>query len=220
MATFDDLVDDAIFVSIESQQRSQQLWGAYDWNVDLPTQLFSFQSSPPTSLRAHLLGSSAPGPNSWLWGWANTSVAAECIALVSRVRDHAATLAITELTTPELALTDDLPLRLALATESLTGLRTYFTGDSGSGSRMWLLLEGDALALPAPDVISAAGAITRGITTTTVTDHRRAVRSYAGHRGILLGDEEAMSLILPDGTVTVEFVNDRISNVRVSNTAA
>jgi hypothetical protein len=214
---FDGLVDDAIFLAMESQARTHELWGSYDWNVDLPTQQFAFTSEPPTPFKAHLLGSSAPGPNSWLWGWANSNVAPESTALVSRARDHAATRGIAELTTPELALTDDLPLRLALAIESLTGLRTYFNGDIGRGSRIWLLLEGEALALPAPDVISVTGAITRGIAATTVHDHRRAVRSYAGHRGISLADEATMALVLPGGTVTVEFVNDRISNIHATS---
>ena len=218
MSAFDDLVDDAIFLCMESQGRTQELWGSFDWNVDLPTQQFTFKSDPPTQFRAHLLGSSAPGPNSWLWGWANSNVDPVSVELISRVRDYAATQGIAELTTPELPLTDDLPLRLALAAESLTGLRTYFNGDIGRGSRMWLLLEGDGLALPAPDFITVAGVITRGIMATTVSDHRRAVRSYASHRGISLRDETTMTLVLPAGSVSVEFENDRISSVHATNT--
>lgn len=210
----DDLIDDAVFLSQESQERTQQLWGSFDWNLDLPTQTFQFASTPPTALRAHLLGSAAPGPNSWLWGWANPNVSTESTALLGRVRDYAATQSIGEFTTPELHLTDDLPLRLALAAETLTGLRTYFTGSVGGGSRIWLLLEGAALELPAPDTVTTTGAITRGLLATVVYDHRRAVRSYAGHRGIALSDGDVMSLTLPDGVVTIEFENNRITSVR------
>lgn len=217
MSALDDLVDDAVFLSQETQERTQKLWGSFDWNVDLPTQVFQFASSPATQFRAHLLGSAAPGPNSWLWGWANPNVSTESTALLGRVRDYAATVGITEFTSPELTLTDDLPLRLALAAESLTGLRTYFNGGLGGGSRIWVLLEGEGLELPAPDMITTTGVITRGIMATLVSDHRRAVRSYAGHRGIPLADGDAMSLTLPEGVVTIEFENDRISSIHASN---
>ena len=217
MSAFDDLVDDAVFLSQESQERTQQLWGALDWGVDLQTQTFRFKGDPETVFRAHLLGSSAPGPNSWLWGWANQAIDDAGVELVRRVRDYAATQGIAELITPELPLTDDLPLRLALAAESLTGLRTYFNGAIGGGSRMWLLLEGGGLALEAPSMITTAGIIARGLMATVVNDHRRAVRSYAGHRGLPLVDEATMTLTLPDGTVRVEFENDRISSVHASN---
>lgn len=217
MSAIDDLIDDAVFLSQESQERIQQLWGSFDWSVDLPTQVFQFASTPATQFRAHLLGSAAPGPNSWLWGWANPNVSTESTALLGRVRDYAATQGIAEFTTPELPLTDDLPLRLALAAESLTGLRSYFNGGLGGGSRLWLLLEGDALQLPAPDMVTTTGVISRGLMATQVSDHRRAVRSYAGHRGIPLVDAEVMTLTLPDGLVTIEFANDRISSVRGAN---
>lgn len=217
MSALDDLVDDAVFLSQESQERTQQLWGSFDWNVDLPTQAFQFASSPATTFRAHLLGSAAPGPNSWLWGWANPNVSTESTALLGRVRDYAATQGIAEFTAPELPLTDDLPLRLALAAESLTGLRAYFNGAVGGGSRIWLLLEGEGLELPAPDLITTIGVIARGLMATRVSDHRRAVRSYAGHRAIPLADGDVMTLTLPEGTATVEFENNRISSVRGSN---
>lgn len=216
MSAFDDLVDDAVLLSQESQERMQQLWGSLNWHVDLPTQTFQFLGTPPTALRAHLVGSSAPGPNSWLWGWANPGVATDLTALLGRVRDYAATVGITEMVTPELPLTDDLPLRLTLAAQSLTGLRTYFSGALEGGSRMWLLLEGDGLELPAPDTATTSGVITRGITATFVSDHRRAVRSYAGHRGIALADADVMTLSLSDATLNVEFENNRITGVRAS----
>ena len=82
---------------------------------------------------------------------------------------------------------------------------------------MWLLLEGDGLKLPAPDMVTVAGVIARGILATRVSDHRRAVRSYAGHRGIPLTDAEVMALTLPEGTVSVHFVDNRINSVRAGN---
>jgi hypothetical protein len=202
VSVFDDLVDDAVFLAMESQARTQELWGTLDWTADLAVPTFQFQSAPPTVFIAHLLGSEAPGPNTWLWGWANQMVSERSIGLVKRIRDYGAAQGIAELIRPEIRLTEDLPLRLTLAVEALTGLSTYFSGSTGGGSRMWVLLEGPQLELPASTVIATVGAITRGIAATTVYDHRRALRSYASRRSI---PEVDGVLTLDDGTVTVEF---------------
>ena len=214
MTTIDSLVDDAVFLSMESQARTQELWGTLDWNVDLAVPSFQFESTPPTVLTAHLLGSEAPGPGTWLWGWANQMVSERSIGLVKRIRDYGAAEGIGELIRPELRLTDDLPLRLTLAVESLTGLSTYFSGAIGGGSRMWVLLEGPQLELPAPTVLATVGAITRGIAVTTVYDHRRALLRYASRREIEVSGD---TLTVSDGTVTVEFDwQGRIAGVRGS----
>jgi len=203
VSLFDDLVDDAVFLSVESQQHTQELWGRFDWDVDLAVPSLQFGSTPPTVFTAHLLGSEAPGPNTWLWGWANQMVSERSIGLVKRIRDYGAAQGISELIRPELPLKDDLPLRLTLAVESLTGLSTYFSGAVGGGSRVWVLLEGPQLELPAPTVLATVGAITRGIAVTTVFDHRRALLRYASRRSIPVSD--SFELTVSDGTVTVEF---------------
>ncbi len=200
------LVDDAAVLSAEAQAHLADLHGDDRWDADLQAGTLTFTSATgvATACRAQLIGTAAPGPGSWMWGWNNVNgfpdavlVAAESVRGVEGV---------SELTTPELPLTDELPYRLALAAKVVNRSWTHYSAPVTGGTRIWFLVEHPSFALPTPSVPRVARSISEAIGTTTVADHRRAVTSYAALRGIPLTDDGAsLALTLSDGSLVVGF---------------
>lgn len=203
--TLADLVDDAIFLSTETQAFIDETWGGLGWNVDMSGPSFVFASAPPTVLRAHFVGSAAPGPNSWLWAWNNVNGFPEAsVALAANIRDEWPDL--RETTTAELPLEhDDLPLRLTLAAKTASGRFAHVDVDAGNGTRIWILLQGaEVEALPVLTVPRLLRVLSEGISTTAVADHRRALDSYARMRPLELAwTGDVATIALPDGAVAV-----------------
>jgi hypothetical protein len=208
------LVDESAILSTEQQEHVSRLYGSDHWGVDAATQTFTFTAPSGSTLvcRAHLLGSAAPSVGSWLWGWVNSNGFPDAFFERSAQARDAADPATAELRTGELPLTDGLPLRLTIAAKSLTGLPVHYSAPVGGGTRIWMLIDHPALALPAPTVARTLGAITATLDTVQLEDHRAAVRSWAKQRGVVVrtadvDDEggDGLLLAVSDGDVTVRF---------------
>jgi hypothetical protein len=217
------LVDASAILSAEQQAHIAALHAQDTWTVDTAAAAVTLTAPDGRTLacRAHFLGTSAPGPNTWLWGWRNINeFPAEFVALAERVRAAGEAQGVAELTTAEIPLTGDLPRRLTLAAKTMTGLAAHYSGPIGGGSRAWLLIEHPGLELPPPTARKAADAILAAPETVELADHPEAVASWARRRGVPLTAEDpggrVLRLALPDGEVLVTLDEQRrITTVEV-----
>ncbi len=211
LQVFTDLVDDAALLSLEHQIHLSEVVGEHNWQVDLKTPEFSFTGEHPlTCTRMHLLGSAAPGPRSWLWAWANPSgFHPDASALSSSLGDWGRQNGVTLLGEAEVPF-DALPGRpddpnthagwLIEAAKALTGLYTHYTGPVGGGTRAAFLIEHPDFELPAPEPARVMRILQQGLAEQQLTDHRRALHSYAVRRGLtatLNVDLTVLSLVRP-----------------------
>ena len=60
-----DLIDASIFISTEYQARLAELVGTSEWNVDFTSQSLDFETTPPLSLKPHLLGTESENRGTW-----------------------------------------------------------------------------------------------------------------------------------------------------------
>ncbi|TPW75445.1 DUF6882 domain-containing protein [Schumannella soli] len=220
------LIADGVFLAHEAQLQIVDRFGDHEhWDVDLATRQFRFTGPTSATLPLQLLGSAAPGPRSWLWGWANPSgYAPEIVAAASAARQLGDRFRIPELVAGEVAFDDPAPAGepepgyqlgwdLSIAARVASGIWFGYSGRVEGGTRVWMLLEGLTFDLPsAPRVLRVIG---EGLSSTTVTDHRRAVASYATLRGIPF---DGVRLSLPDGVIAVEF--DQLGRVAALNGTA
>ncbi|MBF4606220.1 DUF6882 domain-containing protein [Curtobacterium sp. VKM Ac-1393] len=216
----DDLVSDGVFLAWEAQL---QLADRYDdherWNVDLAAGTLQFTGPHPGEFRIQLLGSAAPGPRSWLWGWANPSqYPASVLAAANATRALGERLGIPELVQGEVPFGEhrqadaadagyEFAWDLSIAARLATGSWFGFGGHVGGGSRLWVLFEG--LQFVPPTVPRMVRVFGEGVQTTEVHDHRRAVGSWASLRGV---PWDGRTLTLADGTITVDF--DELGRIR------
>jgi len=217
-----ELVDDAVFLSHEHQLHLTDLHGEDAWNADMATGAFLFTDSSGgvVECRLQFLGTAAPGPSSWMWGWHNVNGFPELV-LEAAARAHGT--GVPELSTAELPLDDDLPHRLALATKVLTGSWSHYSAPVGGGTRAWMLVEHPTFGLPAPSVPRVVRTLSEGLLSVTVVDHRRAVAAYAEARGLApeQGPDGSVLLSVPDGSVTVRFDDaGRIAGIAATARAA
>src|SRR6478735_6445211 len=216
-----DLVDDAAFLSHEHQLHLTDLHGDDAWNVDLATGTFVFTagSGETTECRVQFLGTSAPGPGSWMWGWHNVNGFPDDVL---RAAEGTRATGLAEATTAELSLDDELPHRLTLAAKASSGSYTHYSAPVGGGTRAWLLVEHPSLDLPRPAVPRVVRTLSEGLLSVTVVDHRRAVLAYAAARGLdVQGEDGAVRLVLPDGVVTVAFdAAGRIAGIQARSGAS
>lgn len=222
--TLDDLVDRAVILSTEHQLHFADLGGESAWDADLEAGMVTFHSEVPLVCGAHFLGAAVPSTRSWLWGWNNVNnFPASVVAAAEHVRQRGVTGGIFELSTPEILLTDAVPYRLALAAKAVTGHFTHFAAPTGGGTCAWFLLTHPRFELPPASVPRVLRVIPEGIGSTTVADHRRAVRAYAVLRGLDIRwlDEQTAVVGASDGEVTVAFDgHGRLTNLSATLTAA
>ncbi|TGO06080.1 DUF6882 domain-containing protein [Serinibacter arcticus] len=219
------LVDDAAFLSHEAQLHLTDLHGSdARWGVDLAEGTFTFDGEASATYPVQLLGSAAPGPRSWLWGWANPSGYSEgVLRAATAARTLGETYGIPELTSGEVpfdaadgetaqrevapgyAVSADLARAAAVA----SGIWFTYSGAVSGGTRVWMLLEG--LTLP-PATFSRVGRLLPEVLQAgVVTDHRRALASYATLRDL---GWDGTHLVLPDGAFTITFDDrGRISGI-------
>ncbi|MEV0610098.1 DUF6882 domain-containing protein [Polymorphospora rubra] len=209
--TLDALVDDAAFYSWEHQAHlldlTEQL-GENRFQGDLNTRRLDFVGAGTLSTTLSLLGSTSERLDTWLWGWANPSgFPPEVGALSQRVTEFGRQHGIRELADAEVPLTPDLAARLSEAAKVVTRCWTSYSFAAGPGTRLYLLIEGPELALPAPDLPRTVRVIGEAISNGLVRDHRRALLSYAHLRRLRTkaDDSSTVRLRLPDGTLTVTF---------------
>jgi hypothetical protein len=191
--TFTDLLDDAALLSLEHQLHLVDVLGEHSWRVDLAEQVFEFTGAEPrTCTRFHLLGSAAPGPRSWLWGWANpTGYPQQLVGLGEYVRDFGRRHGIRELTEPEIAFdalpgspTDPNPVAGMFigAAKTVANNWSSYTGDAGGGTRAAFLIEHPDFALAAPEPARVMRVLQQALASEVLTDHRRAYHAYATRR--------------------------------------
>ncbi|WP_204985582.1 DUF6882 domain-containing protein [Mycobacteroides franklinii] len=207
-----DLIDRAAFLSTEHQQELLDGPGQAAWDVDLPSQSFVFHSDPPTTLSCDFLGSASPEAGSWLWGWENVNGFPDgVIALAGTIRDYGEANGIPELTSAQIPLDDDTAIdiahRLTLAAKSVSGKYAHYSGPTGGRTRVWLLLEGPAVALADPSVIRIPRVITETLDQGVLFDSRKALQSYALLRGLdtRWETDNLAHLVAPDGEIAIEF---------------
>lgn len=229
--TLDELVDDAALVSTEHQDHLTDLHGRDSWNVEFTEERFWFTSEDGTVTDCpfQFVGSAAPGPASWRWGWRNDNGFGDDLLVAARVaRDSGVPqLAVAELPLPAArrpdaiddfvqgppmapgprrspVLDDELPHRLTVATKELTGRYLHYSPLVTGGTQIWLLLDVPGFEPPAPTVPHVARIITKALGQVRITDARRALGSYASRRGIgTRWTREGIDLALPDGTLRV-----------------
>ncbi|MFE3455958.1 DUF6882 domain-containing protein [Nocardiopsis aegyptia] len=193
--TLADLFDDAALLSLEHRFHFGEVVGESDWHVDLAAPRFEFTGPQPlTCERVHLLGSAAPGPQSWMWAWATPDAFPdEAVRVAGNIRDHGKQLGIRELTEPEVPFSalqqaQGNPAMIALllteAAKTLSGHWMSFIGHVGRGTHVACLIEHPAFALGEPTPAQTLRVIQQGLAEPSVSNPRRAVTSYAQRRGL------------------------------------
>ncbi|WP_169251379.1 DUF6882 domain-containing protein [Brevibacterium sp. 'Marine'] len=218
-STLQDLVNRAVFYSTEVQTHFGALIADAEWEVDFSSDPhLTFTSADGAVLRArpHLLGSESDREKTWLWGWENVNDFPDAVVGLSHeVRKYGAAEDVTELTTPELSLDEELALRLTLASKEATDKWAHYPAAAGAGTTVWLLVDAAEVALPAPQVKVSVRALMQGLTQTTVTDHRAAVEAYVAKRGVPTAElpEGGLRMLFSDGSADLSFDDQR----RISN---
>lgn len=192
---FTDLTDDAALLSLEHQIHLSEVVGEHNWQVDLSKPEFSFSGATPrTCTRMHLLGSAAPGPRSWMWAWANPSgFHPEATVLSQTLRDWGRRHNLSLLADAEVPFADlpgqpddanDVAVFFLEVAKTLTTVFTHYTGPVGGGTRAAFLIEHPDFELPEPDPARVLRILQQGLAELQLTDHRRALYSYAARRGL------------------------------------
>jgi hypothetical protein len=189
------LLDDAALMSFEHQLHLVEVLGDHQWEVNFQEQRFAFTGAHPlVCTRFHLLGSAAPGPQSWLWSWANpTSYPPAVTALAASLRDFGQQHGIRELASGEIPFgslpnsptePNQVAWFMAEAAKAVSGSWTSYVGDAGGGTRLAVLIEHPDLVLPPPAPTRIMRVLQQGAAELPLYDHRRALHSYAMRRGL------------------------------------
>lgn len=138
-STLQDLVNRAVFYSTEVQTHFGALIADAEWEVDFssdPHLTFTSADGDVLRTRPHLLGSESDREKTWLWGWENVNDFPDAVVGLSHdVRKFGAAEEVTELTTAELSLDEELALRLTLAAKEATGKWAHYPAAAGSTLR-------------------------------------------------------------------------------------
>lgn len=208
--TLQDLVNEAVFLSTETQVHFGSLIAGASWSADLSGQpTLTFETDAPLVTTPHLVGSAASGPGTWHWGWDNINDFPTALVEHSqKVRAYGASNGLTEFVEEELPLDDEeLPLRLTLAAKAITGVFAHYPSEAGGGTQVWFLVEHPSLALPEPSMVRIATVISQGLVQTVISDHRAALEAYVRRRGIptVALPEGGVRLLASDGSADVQF---------------
>lgn len=201
-----DVVDDAYLLSIDRVRDVVDLVEeegspyAGNFQVDMTTQTYTFVGRETLEAKLHFIGSAAPGPKSWLWGWNNINGFPDAaVASAGRVKEFGERFGLSELTSEEVPLLSDprVDARVYGAVAGLIcgGLPNYLV-PIGGGSVAAMLLEAPQFAPGPASIIRAATVIGEVAEDGVVSDWRRALASYAQRRGF---QHEAQA----DGSVTL-----------------
>lgn len=224
--TLTDVLDDAAFVSVERQRRLADLLGeggdyADRWDVDFDAGTLTFTGRAGTLVTpAHLVGTAAPGPGSWMWAWNNVNGFAEAVVARAGVaRDFGARFGIDELTSAEVPLRGEArqdAVEYAVATGLVNGGLPHYTAEVGGGTVVAFVVDEPRAALDAPSAVTASTVVAEALAAGSALDHRRALEAYGELRGFGLqapGDDVVV-LEAADGRLTVRFDDEgRISGM-------
>lgn len=211
-----DLIDASIFISTEYQARLAELVGTSEWNVDFTSQSLDFETTPPLSLKPHLLGTESENRGTWIWSWQQLGYFPDSVvAAAIQARETGERDGLVELTTDELPLSESLARRLTLATKTISGLYAHYPLPAGAGVRAWTLLEGAELTLEAPTYKGIGRVIAKTLQSEEVHNQVLAVDSYAQQRGFHIAwDTEATAVLTAtDGALRLWFDEGRISGI-------
>lgn len=224
--TLPDILDDAALFSLEHQLHLEEFLGEHHWNVDLQEPRFEFTGERPLVCeRFHLLGSAAPGPQSWMWGWANPSgFPAELTGLGAAVRDFGRDNDIPALAEAEVPFgtlpgsPEEAHLALYPLTEAaklLTGRWFAYNGEAGGGTRVSFIIEHPDLRLPRPTPMRVMRILQEGVAGLRLSDPKRAVYTYARLRGLSprFTDADRRTLSLTGTDLGVEVGFDDLNRV-------
>ncbi|GLW64802.1 hypothetical protein Arub01_30460 [Actinomadura rubrobrunea] len=237
--TLANVLDDAALLSLEHQLRLEEVVGRHNWHMDLREGLFEFTGSRNLRCtRVHLLGSAAPGPQSWLWAWANPTGYSESLTAASvKVREFGQQYGIPELASAEIPFTAvpggpaDFrlePARVAStlldAAKVVSGVWTSYHADVGRGTRAAFLLEHPEFQLPPPAFPRVMRILQQGLAEMPLRDQRRAIHSYARLRQLGAAfnhDYTELSITGPGFGIQVSFdPQGRVSNMSATTTPA
>ncbi|ALG10724.1 DUF6882 domain-containing protein [Kibdelosporangium phytohabitans] len=196
MISFTDLQDDAALMSLEYQLRLFDVVGLAAWKMNLDEARFEL-TSPDNVVTSctdvQILGTSAPGPQSWLWVWADPSGYREDILrAANEARAFGERHGIPELTTPEVPFaslpgspTDPVAAASLMmeATKAATGRYTGYAGEVGGGTRAGFLLDHPDFRLPEPEFPRFSRVLQQGTAELRFYNQRRGIVSYAQRRG-------------------------------------
>jgi hypothetical protein len=224
--TFTSLLDDAALLSMEYQLHSIDVLGEVSWRFDLTEPVFRYDGAEQRSTSTfHLLGTAAPGPSSWLWAWEGDwpGCVPEVRELCASVRDFGRRNDISLLTEPEIPFVA-LPgspsdpnlaaFMFADAAKAISDTWTASTADIGRGTRAAFLVEHPDFQLPPDEPERVSRTLRRYVMDPprTITDHRRALHSYAVRRGGLTAefnaDRSKLRIASPQGEAVIEFRPD------------
>ena len=211
-----DLIDASIFISTEYQARLAELVGTSEWNVDFTSQSLDFETTPPLSLKPHLLGTESENRGTWIWSWQQLGYFPDSVVSAAiQARETGERDGLTELTTDELPLSESLARRLTLATKTISGLYAHYPLPAGAGVRAWTLLEGAELTLEAPTYKGIGRVIAKTLQSEEIHNQVLAVDSYAQQRGFHIAwDTEATAVLTAtDGALRLWFDEGRISGI-------
>ncbi|GAB2542918.1 DUF6882 domain-containing protein [Nocardia heshunensis] len=225
--TLANVLDDAALLSFEHQMHLSEVLGEHSWNVNLVERRFEFRCAERTLVCTgmHLLGSSAPGPQSWLWSWANpTGYPADVVAVAKSMQEFGAQHGIPELASPEVPFAafgsevepHQVSWTMMELAKPISGHWTSYQGNTGNGTFAAFLVEHPELQLPQPSLPRLMRVLTQGVSEIHLTDHRRAVHSYLTRRGLTVSfapDGSALRFEGPTVHGSVDFDElGRVSN--------
>jgi uncharacterized protein DUF6882 len=233
--TLSELIDDAALLSFEHQLHLGEVLGEHSWQVDLSRPAIEFTGEKPRTVdRVHLLGSAAPGPGSWLWGWANpTGFLPAVVGLGEYVRDFGKKHGITELTESEVPFANlpgspDDPHEVVgiflEAAKPVANVWTSYSCEVDGGTRVAFLVEHPDFVLPAPAPERVTRVLHEGTAELELRDPRRALHSYAARRGLNPAFDPAGTRLAMSGPglhATVHFgPNGRVEKIDAQMGAA
>ncbi|OIH95169.1 DUF6882 domain-containing protein [Curtobacterium sp. MCBA15_001] len=221
----DALITDGVFLAHEAQLAMADRLGDHDhWDVDLAAGEFRITGPQPATFPVQLLGSAAPGPRSWLWGWGNpTQFAPQVLTAALTTRAFGEQHDVPELVQAEVPFGDggpeagyELGWSLSIAARLASGTWFSYSGEVGGGTRVWMLLEG--MLFDPPSVPRMLRVFGEALQTIEVNDHRRAVGTWAQLRGV---PWDGRTMTLSDGSLSVDFDDQgRIRDLRGSSARA
>jgi uncharacterized protein DUF6882 len=219
VVTFTELQDDAALISLEAQLHMSDQVGLAAWKMDLEQPYFDLIADERTvrCTDVHLLGSAAPGPQSWLWAWANPGdYRAEIMAIAHEVRGFGERNAIPELTTAEVPFaalpgspTDPVAVGSFMmeAAKAITGRYSAYLAPVGGGTRFGFLLEHPEFELPGPEGPRVMRVLNQGLMELGFHNQRHGVESYARRReGLEVATNGPVTRITGPGfTIDIRF---------------
>ena len=129
--------------SLGKQVRLQELVGERNWDLDLDTGILSFEGRFQFPIQ--LLGTESEQSGTWLWAWANRSIAnPNVLAQAEQLRAYGAQYEVTEFTEAQVPLDGVNGHTLSLVAAGLCGADAYYRGPYEGGAA-YMLLQGPEL---------------------------------------------------------------------------